>query len=78
MLYEVITRKVQAVGAAAVDGDANALAIDLLDRPDLRARRHEIGRLDLEVGGAERDLLGARRLGADQADVPFGDSYNFV
>src|SRR5216683_3986634 len=44
--------------------------VDLGDIADRRARRHEIGRLDLAIGGGEVDYRGALRFGADQADVP--------
>ena len=60
----------EAVGAAPRHGDAHARLVDVGDGLDRRAGRHQVGRLDLAVGGGEGDLLGALRLGADQADVP--------
>ena len=56
--------------APSRDRDAHPRPVDLLDGGELRARGYQIGRLDQGVGGAERDLLRARRLGGDQADVP--------
>jgi len=50
-----------------------AFAIDLFDQAHLRVSRHEVGGFDLEIGGTECDLRGARGLRADQADVPVGD-----
>mgnify|MGYP003693650513 CR=1 FL=1 len=35
-----------------------------------RARRHHVGRLDLDIGRGEGHHRRALRLGADQADVP--------
>ena len=53
------------------DGDADAFPVDVGDRLDRRTRGHHVGRLDLDIGGRELDLLGTLRLGADQADVPY-------
>src|SRR5256885_82465 len=60
----------QAIGAARGHGDALAGLIDLGDAADRGARRNQIGRLDLAIGGGEVDDRGALRLGADIADVP--------
>ena len=66
----VIVFEPQAVGAARGHREPLAGLVDLGDRLDRRAGRHEIGRLDLGIGGGEADDRGALRLGADIADVP--------
>ena len=58
------------VGGAPHHRDAHARLVDVGDRLQRRVRRHQVRRLDLHVGRAERDLLRALRLGADQPDVP--------
>ena len=58
------------VGRASHHGDAHARPVDIGDDLQRRVRRHQIRRLDLHVRRAERDLLRALRLGADQPDVP--------
>src|SRR6202011_5929623 len=60
----------EAVGAARRYRDALPGLVDLADMADRGARRHEIGRLDLAIGGGEVDHRGALRFGADQANVP--------
>ena len=60
----------QIVGAPGADRDAHAGPVDIGDRLQRRTRRHQIGRLDLDIGRGERDFFGTLRLGADQPDVP--------
>src|SRR6266704_4599815 len=52
-----VAGEIQVVGALRVDGDAHALAVDVLDRADRRARRYEVARLDLQIRRAEGDLV---------------------
>src|SRR6266513_1715996 len=65
-----VARQVQVVGAFGVDGDANAFAVDVLDRADRRARRDEVARFDLQIRRAEGDLVRARGLVAEEGHVP--------
>ena len=62
--------EVQVVGGAVGDRDAHAGTIDVVDRADRRAGRHEIARLDLEVRRREVDLGRAHRLVGEERDVP--------
>jgi hypothetical protein len=52
------------------DRDPHPGAVHLGDRGDGRSGGHQVGRLDLAIGGGERDLLRALRLRPDQTDVP--------
>src|SRR4029077_4833272 len=65
-----IAGQVQVVGAVYRGGDAHARSIYLVDRADRRARRDEVGRLDLEVCRAERDVPRALGLVAEERHVP--------
>ena len=65
-----ISAEEKVVGTAASDRDPDPVPVDILDSAEGRARRHEVGRLDLGVRCGERDRLGAGRLRADEADVP--------
>jgi hypothetical protein len=60
----------QPIGRPRRHGDAHAFIVDVGDRLQGRARRHHVGRLDLDIGRGEGHHRCALWLGADQADVP--------
>src|SRR5271170_376395 len=68
-LLEVVFEP-QPIGAARGHRGALAGLVDLADQADRGTRRHQIGSLDLAIGGGEVDDRRALRLGADIADVP--------
>src|SRR5258706_477418 len=60
----------QLVSALLRRGDAHAVAVDVVDKAQLRAGWHQVRRRDLEVGGGEYDLALALRLRPEERDVP--------
>ena len=66
---EVPAQEELVVGAGR-RGDANAFAIDLRRGAQRRGARHEVGRVDLEIRRGEAHQRLARRIGAEERDVP--------
>jgi hypothetical protein len=62
--------QVQVVGALLADGDAHAVAVDLVDAAQRRPGRHHVGALDQHVGRREGDLVRAHRVDGQEGDVP--------
>ena len=60
----------QVVGRARRHRDGGALAVHLFRRLELGAGGHQVGRLDLHIGGGEVDIGRPLRLRADKADIP--------
>ena len=63
-------RQIKVVGRALVDRDADAGAVDVLDRLQRGILRHHVGALDQHIGRGEVDLGGAHRLDREEGDVP--------
>ena len=65
-----IAAQEQLVVGAGRGGDADAVAIDVRRGAQRRGARHEVRRLDLEIRRGEAHQRLARRIGAEERDVP--------
>ena len=65
-----MARQVEVVGAPVRHRDADTGAVDVVDRIEGAALGNHVSRLDLDIGGRERDRLRSRGFRGDEADVP--------
>jgi hypothetical protein len=60
----------QVVGRLAPDRDAQGLAVKVVNLPCRAVLAHQVGTFDLDVGRAEGDAVGARRIDGQEGQVP--------
>src|SRR5262249_49155244 len=63
-------REIEIVGAGARHRDPHAVAVDVLDGLERRVRRYDVGALDHDIGRGEVDAGGAHRVDRQERDIP--------